>query len=58
VLFQTLLSQLISCVNKKNELVINLDSQEKAIAENERIQKLVENRDFTTLGTEVGCVLQ
>ena len=53
-----LLDSLVALVNKKNELVLHLDSQEKAIADDERIQALVAKKDFVTLKREEECILQ
>ena len=53
-----LLDSLLALVNKKNELVLQLDSQERAIADDERIQALVARRDFVTLEREEECILQ
>ena len=53
-----LLDSLVSLVNKKNELVLQLDSQERAIADDERIQALVARRDFVSLRREEECILQ
>lgn len=55
---QKLLDQLLEAVNKKNELVLHLDNQEKEIAEDERIQTLVANKDFVALKKEEECVIQ
>jgi Bivalent Mical/EHBP Rab binding domain len=55
---QRLLGQLVEAVNKKNELVLHLDNQEKAIAEDERIQTMVANKDFVALKKEEECVIQ
>ena len=55
---QKLIESHVSLVNKKNELVLQLDAQERAIADDERIQALVARRDFVTLQREEGCVLQ
>ena len=53
-----LLEQYIEAVNKKNELLLDLDSQEKLIEEDERIQNLIANRDLVTLKKEEECVIQ
>ena len=45
-------------VNKKNELVLQLDAQERAIADDERIQALVARKDIGALQREEGCVIQ
>ena len=55
---QKLLDQLLEAVNKKNELVLHLDNQEKEIDEDERIQTLVANKDFVALKKEEECVIQ
>jgi hypothetical protein len=55
---QKLIESHVALVNKKNELVLQLDTQERAIADDERIQALVARRDFITLQREEGCVLQ
>lgn len=53
-----LLDKYVAAVNKKNELVLDLDSQEKLIAEDERIKSLVANRDVMTLKKDEECVIQ
>ena len=55
---QKLIESHVALVNKKNELVLQLDTQEQAIADDERIQALVARRDFVTLQREEGCRLQ
>ena len=42
---ESLLQQYVEAVNEKNELVHDLDSQEKMIAEDERIRSFIANRD-------------
>ena len=53
-----LLDSLVALVNKKNELVLQLHSQEEAIADDERVQNLVQRRDFGALKQEEKCILQ
>jgi hypothetical protein len=55
---QSLLEQLVEAVNRKNRLVLDLDNQEKAIAEDELIQTMVANKDLITLKKEEECVIQ
>lgn len=55
---QKLIEKHIEAVKKKNELVLYLDDQEQAIAEDERIQTLVANKDFVALKKEEECVIQ
>jgi hypothetical protein len=55
---QSLLDQLVEAVNRKNRLVLDLDNQEKAIAEDELIQTMVANKDLITLKKEEECVIQ
>jgi hypothetical protein len=55
---QTLLEQLLEAVNKKNELVLHLDNQEKLIAEDERIETMVANKDLITLKKDEECSIQ
>lgn len=43
---ECLLQRYVEAVNEKNELVHDLDSQEKLIAEDERIRSFVANRDI------------
>ena len=40
-----LLEQYVAAVNEKNELVHDLDSQERLIGEDERIRSFIANRD-------------
>ena len=55
---QSLLDQLLEAVNKKNELVLHLDNQEKLIAEDERIETMVANKDLITLKKDEECIIQ
>ena len=55
---QRLLGQLMEAVNKKNELVMNLDTQEEAIRQDEMIQISVANKDLVALKKEEECVVQ
>lgn len=43
---ENLLQRYVEAVNEKNELVHDLDSQEKLIAEDERIRSFIANRDI------------
>ena len=45
---EKILNQYVEAVNAKNELVHDLDSQEKLIAEDERIKAFIANRDTLT----------
>ena len=45
---EKVLQHYVEAVNEKNELVHDLDSQEKLIAEDERIRSLFANRDTLT----------
>ena len=55
---QSLLDQLLEAVNKKNELVLHLDNQEKLIREDERIETMVANKDLITLKKDEECIIQ
>ena len=46
---EALLQQYVEAVNEKNELVHDLDSQEKMIAEDERIRSFIANRESLTM---------
>ncbi|KAI9554158.1 hypothetical protein GHT06_019430 [Daphnia sinensis] len=51
-----LLEELVAIVNKRDELVHHLDSQEKAIEEDDLIQREVHNADLSN--HDRGCVIQ
>jgi len=51
-----LLEELVAVVNKRDELVHHLDSQEKAIEDDDLIQRDVHNADLS--GQDRGCIIQ